>query len=164
MPNALAHVLLAIFAAELIRRLSKKKFKLFYVLVAGIAGLIPDLDIIFYWFVNLFTHAPLYNIHRTFTHTIFLPLIFLVLTLVFIKHKKYFLFFGMVTLGISVHLLLDLTATSLRIFYPFSELRLGLNLIPGGEFGRTILLGFDAILLVSWLIYQYYNHNLKDFV
>tara|TARA_Y100000034_G_scaffold125404_1_gene174896 strand:- start:851 stop:994 length:144 start_codon:yes stop_codon:yes gene_type:complete len=45
MPYAVTHVLVAIIVAELLRDYWKK-FNLHYVLIAGIGGLLPDIDII----------------------------------------------------------------------------------------------------------------------
>ena len=53
MPYAVTHVIFALVIADVIRDYvvrDKKKFPLHYVLIAGIAGLLPDIDILFDWF------------------------------------------------------------------------------------------------------------------
>ena len=46
MPYAVAHTILTIVMADIYRDyITKKKFPMIYVFIAGIAGLIPDLDI-----------------------------------------------------------------------------------------------------------------------
>ena len=166
MPNAATHIIIPLLIAAVIRDfVVKRRFSTFYVLTAGIAGLLPDLDIIFYWFLNLFRAVPLAEVHRWFFHSLAIPLIFLIPALIFYKKKKVSLFFLMVTLGTFIHIVLDLVLSGyLRPFYPLSSLQLGLNLIPGSELGGTIILGLDAVLLVLWLIWEYRQHNIKDYI
>jgi len=81
MPHAVTHVLLAIIIADIIRDYivrDNKKFPLHYILIAGIAGLIPDIDVIAYWFLNLSFGTPLEAIHRVYTHTFIIPVIILI--------------------------------------------------------------------------------------
>ena len=57
MPYAVTHVLVAIILAEIIRDYivkDKKKFPLHYILIAGIAGLLPDVDVVFDIFNGFF--------------------------------------------------------------------------------------------------------------
>ena len=54
MPYAVAHVILTIVIADIYRDyFAKKRFPMIYVLIVGIAGLIPDLDIPASWLLNL---------------------------------------------------------------------------------------------------------------
>jgi len=83
MPFAVTHVLVAIIVADVIRDYTVKnsrKFPLHYVLIAGIAGLLPDIDVPIWWILNNFGYT-LAEVHRTFSHTLFIPLIFLALAL-----------------------------------------------------------------------------------
>ena len=53
MPYAVAHVILTIVIADIYRDyFAKKRFPMVYVLIAGIAGLIPDADILVSWIFN----------------------------------------------------------------------------------------------------------------
>ncbi|MEK6892743.1 MAG: metal-dependent hydrolase, partial [Nanoarchaeota archaeon] len=81
MPQAVTHVLASAIAASVIRdknKKDKKKFPLHYVLISGLAGLLPDLDVIAFWVLYFFGFT-IDEVHRSFTHTIFIPLIFLAL-------------------------------------------------------------------------------------
>ena len=52
MAYAVTHMLIAMFAVELFRKFIikyNKKFPRYYILIAAIAGLIPDLDIAAYY-------------------------------------------------------------------------------------------------------------------
>ncbi len=70
MPYAVTHVILTIVIADLYRDYAaKKKFPMIYVLIAGIAGLLPDLDIPALWAFN-FVFGTNYNFHRIYTHSL----------------------------------------------------------------------------------------------
>ena len=67
MPLAVTHVLITIVLIDLYRHyIAKNSFSRAYVLVAGIAGLLPDADIPLNWIIS-----PLLNIdiHGIFTHS-----------------------------------------------------------------------------------------------
>lgn len=174
MPNAVTHVLVAIIIADVIRDYivkDKKKIPLYLILVAGIAGLLPDLDIVVYWFLRAVYSIDIAQVHRTFSHTLFVPAIFLTIGFATCKMKKItkykisisdIAFFT--ALGVSVHLLLDFLLVGWIIpFYPFSYYSIGLNLIPY-TWQTTIVPGMDAILLILWLVHEYKNHRIKDFI
>lgn len=166
MPNAATHVLAALISADVIRDyFAKKRFSLFFVVVAGIAGLFPDIDVLIYWAVNLFREVPLNLVHRYFTHTLFIPLIFFLVALLFRKKKGAFLLFSMAALGSFVHLVLDITLSgTVMPFYPFINFSFGLQLIPAGQMGSTIIAGLDAFLLVGWIVHEFMKHKIKDFI
>ncbi|MFH1332021.1 MAG: metal-dependent hydrolase, partial [archaeon] len=91
MPHAVTHVLVAIIIADIIRDYivkNKKQIPLYLVLVAGIAGLLPDLDIIAYWFLRIVSSIEISEVHRTFTHTLFIPAIFLAIGFATYKMKR----------------------------------------------------------------------------
>lgn len=170
MPHAVTHVLIVIIIASIIRDyIVKKKFSLIYVLIAGVAGLLPDIDIPIYWLLSLFTNIP--EIHRTFTHTIFLPLIFFGLAFIF-KNKKLFklnlkLVFLMISLGTFIHLLLDaFLAGYILPLYPFSHVLIGLNIIQYLPLviQKSFLPAVDAVLLILWLAHEQIKHRIKDFI
>lgn len=166
MPQAVTHVIVPILIVAVIRDfVIKKPFSTFYVLVAGIAGLLPDIDIITYWILNFFLEVPLGIVHRWFLHSIFIPIIFLIIALALYKHRKMFLFFLMISAGSFIHIVLDMIFSGyVRPFYPLSNLQMGLNLIPSTELGHTIVIGLDAILLVLWLLWEYRQKNIKDYI
>ena len=70
MPYAVAHVILTIVVADIYRDyFAKKKFPMIYVLIAGIAGLLPDADIPAGWIFNSIFGAD-YSFHRIYTHSL----------------------------------------------------------------------------------------------
>lgn len=176
MPQAVTHVLIALILADIIRDYiikDKRKFPLHYVLIAGIAGLLPDIDILLLWIMKLFTTVSYYEVHRLVTHSFIWPLFFLVLALLTANAKIPFLgkhklklnwIFYMLALGIFTHLILDsLFAGLITPFWPFSAERFGLGLIKNSLDG-TLLPGLDAILLIAWLIHEELKHKISDFI
>lgn len=165
MPHAATHILVALIVADFIKdhiMKDRKKFPLHYVLVAGIAGLLPDIDVIVFWFLQIFSFS-LNEIHRTFSHTIFFPLAFLALAYIFTNYHKRRLFFLMVALGSFIHLILDFTIMGvIRPIYPLSSFAIGLELFKGVWAG-TLIPGIDAILLVLWLVHEEKQHKISDF-
>jgi len=170
MPLAVTHVLIALIVADIIRDYIIKvprKFPLHYVLIAGIAGMLPDIDILFDWFS---TGDP---IHRLFTHTLILPILFLLLALTtkntkvkfLTKHKlRLNVVFYMIALGTFIHLILDgLLSGIIFPFFPFSTYSFGLDLI-GKTPWPNLLAGIDAILLIAWLIHEEIRHKISDFI
>ncbi|MBI2575976.1 metal-dependent hydrolase [Candidatus Woesearchaeota archaeon] len=112
MPQAVLHILFTIIVLDLLRDYflkDRKKLPLHYVFIGGIAGLVPDADIPLYWLVNNVLGIQVEWFHRTITHSLFFPLVFLALTfaaMALSRRKKVWLFFAVVTFGFSVHLLL----------------------------------------------------------
>lgn len=183
MPYAVTHVLVAIILAEIIRDYivkDKKKFPLHYILIAGIAGLLPDVDVVFDIFNGFFGIVT--KVHPSFTHSllwipIFLLLAFTVLGVEkkkgkgikwlekgFTKHHlKISGILFIVTFGIAVHLLLDGTLIG-NIRLGFFTPPIGLHLLPEGDLGNMISNGMDAILLLLWLIHEEWKHKISSFI
>tara|TARA_Y100000310_G_C20103679_1_gene543933 strand:- start:1 stop:513 length:513 start_codon:yes stop_codon:yes gene_type:complete len=170
MPLAVTHVLIPLILADIYRdHFAKKRFNLHYVVIAGIAGLLPDIDIMFYWLVSVFRDVAVNDIHRTFTHGLFFPAIFLIIAL-FSKDIKVF---GLklkyvclaIVFGTLMHMTLDGFLNGVIIpFYPLSDWTFGLNLIPNETFGGTFFTSLDAILLVIWLVHEEINHKITDYI
>jgi membrane-bound metal-dependent hydrolase YbcI (DUF457 family) len=180
MPQAIMHVLVPLVLMALIRdwynsKKGKNVLSIHYVLVAGLAGLIPDLDVAVYW-ILYFSGYTLEEVHRTFAHTIFIPLIFLILFLIFSKLKpielgkrglKLHLIFLMFALGSFLHLVLDAIFVGYIIpLYPFFSAKIGLNL--AGMFpaplDRLFIPCLETAILVFWLVYLERKHKVSDFI
>tara|TARA_Y100000310_G_scaffold343699_1_gene452554 strand:+ start:1660 stop:2145 length:486 start_codon:yes stop_codon:yes gene_type:complete len=161
MPNAVTHILVAILFIDLFRDyvVKKRAFPLYLVLIGGVAGLMPDIDILIIWLFDL-------NVHRLYTHSFMIPVLFLLVGLVAYRYRKMLgkLFF-VVSAGWVTHILLDgLLSGSVIPFWPVSTMAWGMNLLPGSTFGGTLYAGIDAILLVVWLVHEYFQHNIKDYI
>ncbi len=181
MPQAATHILIPLIFVSLfrdyyIKKKNKKTFPLHYVLIAGIAGILPDLDIAAFWILYFFGFT-FDGVHRTFMHTLFVPLVFVLLAFITInfrnirklrnKKLKLWVIFLMIALGSFLHLLLDASFNgSIIPFYPLSNYSVRLNL-----FGYLPLAlekiaspSLDAGLLIVYLIYLELKHKISDFI
>ena len=180
MPQAILHILVPLVLAALFKdwyesKKGKGSFPLHYVLIAGLAGLIPDLDIVAFWILYFFGFT-LETVHRTFLHSIFVPIIFLVLAFSFKKvrirhirkHKiKLSTIFLMIAFASFTHLVLDAIFSGFIMpIYPFSVFTIGLNL--AGLFPEPLdglfIPSLEAALLFVWLAYLEIKHKISDFI
>jgi membrane-bound metal-dependent hydrolase YbcI (DUF457 family) len=177
MPQAITHFLIPVILLELFRNslFDKKVFPVHYVFITGLAGLLPDLDIAVYYVMSFFGFT-IQEVHRTFSHTLLIPLFFVILSLLFsgFKNKeigksrlrmKYI--FLVIAFGIFTHLALDaLISGDIMPFFPLSTLKIGLNLISlvPLPWQNTILPTLDAMILVFWMIYLEVKHKISRFI
>src|SRR3989338_9835461 len=124
MPFAVTHVLSSIILVDLYRDYfakHKKYFTLHTIFIAGFAGLLPDIDIPFGYFLNIFG---IELAHRTFTHTPLFGLIFLIPAIILWRYKKHkvAMYFFVTCFGILLHISLDYLlspdiGTGIMLFY-----------------------------------------------
>ena len=175
MPQAVTHIIIPLVLVDIYRDyIVKKKFNIRYVLIAGLSGLLPDIDIAFAWILRLFSNISITELHRTITHSVWFPLFFLVLffltknySIKFIKKQKLKLnyVFLAIAFGTFIHIILDLTFSGyVSIFYPLSNFSIGLNIVPLGFFEGTFFAGLDAILITIWLIHEELKHRISDYI
>jgi len=180
MPLAVTHFIIPALIVALFRDWYNKKHKtrvpLHYVLIAGLAGVLPDIDIAVYGVLRFFANYPIEEIHRTLTHSLFFPLIFVVLALVFHaaniprlgKHKLHLpTIFWIFAFGTFMHILLDGTIDwYVHPFLPFSNYQFGLNLLGylPAPFSGLALPFLDGVLLIAWLVYLELRHKISDFI
>lgn len=177
MPQAATHIIIALILGSLFRDCltDKKKFPLHYVLILGIASLLPDLDLAVYWILYWFGFA-MSEVHRTFTHSLLFPLVFFVASIFTLKFKnknlgkhrlKIHTILLIIGFGILIHFILDLAiAGSIMPFYPFSFFSIGNDITwnmpqPLKEIFFPCL---DAALIVLWIIYLEWKHKISDFI
>ena len=178
MPHAIFHIVFAMLIAEFIREYvvkDKKKFSMHYVFIAGIAGALPDIDILAYWGLYFFGFS-LEQVHRTFTHTLFVPLVFFILALFTWKfknknlgrhHLKLHNIFLMIALGLFIHLVLDFVVSgTISPFFPLLKFSIGLNLASLLPFPIQQLIepSLDAAIFIFWLFWLEYKHKLSNFI
>ena len=173
MPQAVTHVLLTIILVGFYRDyVTKHKhyFSLYTVLIAGFAGLFPDIDVPLNWIFKVYGYIfPLWQ-HGGITHTPTFALIFLVPGLLFLKKGKHkmAMYFFVMSFGISFHLFLDWLLgggghSGIMFLWPFSHTgwRIGLLTKAGLD---SVPQALDAIILLSWLFYIEKKHKISDFV
>ncbi|MBI5803719.1 metal-dependent hydrolase [Candidatus Pacearchaeota archaeon] len=168
MPLAVTHIIFPILLFSLIRdyylkKGDREKFQLHYVLIVGIGGVLPDIDIPISFILN-FLGITSWDVHYTFTHSLFLPLSLFVLFLIFntfnlkaklcniSRHKlKLSLIFLMLAIGTLIHIILDASFQNFLDLFS-TELR---SYIPAT---------LDGILLVIWIIYLEIKHKISGFI
>ncbi|MBI2124753.1 metal-dependent hydrolase [Candidatus Pacearchaeota archaeon] len=178
MPQAVTHIIIALIAGSLIRDYAvkdKKKFPLHYILILGIAAMLPDIDVAIYWVLHWFGFT-LSEVHRTFSHNLFVPLLFLAIAGLTWKlknkglgrhHLKLHTIFLMIALGVFIHLVLDATiAGQIMPFYPLSTFSLGNNITAfmPAPLNQLFFPSLDAALIILWLIYIEWKHKISDFI
>jgi len=160
MPFVVTHMLLPMILIDIFRdnilKIKKSKLPNKYILIAGLAGLLPDVDLFFGNFIA----------HRTITHTIWLPLAFLLFSSIFYLIKKYdwSKISLMIFIGMGTHIILDLvTAGSIPLFYPVSNTLFAVNLISPGS-ATFVYSAMDAALLWIWFFRKFSGKRIEDVV
>lgn len=163
MAYSVTHVILTIVILDLFRHyvFGKLKFPRYWLLIGGIAGLVPDLDIPFSWIYNFFTGLAV-DFHGTFTHSLIFPLIFLVLggILYYKKNSKWAGICFVISAGWFLHLILDCGFGDPKEFiWPFFIN----NFCP--QWGiQPYAMHLDAIILVLWLVHEEVHKKIKDYI
>lgn len=168
MPYAVTHVLLTIIVLEIVRDYivrDKRKFPLHFVFLGGVAGLLPDIDILLGWLLKPFGIAVA---HGMITHTIFFAMVFLAISLVYYRFNKrasaiFLIFFS----AIVFHVFLDyLLGGGYRegsmLLYPLSFEMYKLHLLPTEDIPH-LMAGLDAVILLLWLYHEEKKHKISSF-
>jgi hypothetical protein len=178
MAYAVTHMLVAMFAVEMYRKFFVKNNKIFpryYILIAAIAGLIPDLDIAAYYFLYFFGFT-LNQIHRTFMHSVFIPLALFIIGMFFYKtgiknpqlrkHRlKISTIFFIFAAGTMIHLTLDIIYGKLPPLYPFFTTPIGLDLlslVPKG-LQELVPATIDGVLFLFWLMWMEFKLKVNHY-
>lgn len=173
MPLAVTHVLLTIISIDLYRDYiakHKKYFPLYTILIAGIAGLLPDIDIPINWLLNSFGYSFELLTHGGITHTVLFGLIFLIPAFIFLKKKKNktaTLFF-VITFGVLFHVFLDWLLGGggfygIMWFWPITTQTFKIHLLSKINL-LNIPAAIDALILLGWLFHEEAKHKIKDYI
>lgn len=182
MPQAVTHILIPILLIALFRDYfvkDKSKFPLHYVLIAGLGGVLPDIDIPISLVLKTFGIVS-WSLHKTLTHSIFFPLTFLIIGLLLRPTKekaricrirnhelKWSSIFFILAFGTATHIFLDILVwEGSFLFYPFLNIDFGIKLlrfIPE-NLRNTVFALMDGIFLVIWISYLELKHKISDFI
>jgi len=180
MAYTITHVLVVVLLVELFRIYFIKnnyKFPRYYILIAAFAAILPDLDIIAVYALYPFGFA-IEQVHRTFLHSIFVPLILFVIGLIIWKagwkiselRKRHvnlpFVFF-VLAFGSFIHLVLDfIVGGYFAPFYPFIDWKIGLDLIGyfPEELRNIILVSLDTFLFFLWLFWMVFKLKISKYI
>ncbi len=179
MPYAITHILAVIILVEIFRDFfvkNNKTFPRYYILIAAIGAIIPDLDIAAYYILYFFGFT-FDQIHKTFFHTLFIPIILFLIGFASLKinfksqrtkkmHLKISTIFFIFSFGASIHILLDsIFDNNLMLFYPISNFSAGFNLVSvfPKELRWLILPTLDGILLLFWIFWMEFKLKINDY-
>jgi len=169
MPLAVTHILLTIILVDLYRDYVAKHrrfFTLHTLVIAGIAGLLPDIDIPINWLLSIFGA----NLtHGTITHVPILGLMFLIPAFILLRKEKHktAMYFFVICFGILFHILLDYflgggTWEGIMLLWPLSTQAFKIHLLS--KIGlENIPAAIDALVLLGWLWHEEIKHKIKDF-
>ena len=181
MPQAVTHFLLPALLVALLRdyyikKKERRSFPLHYVLIAGIGGVLPDIDILVFLLLQPFGLS-FYEVHRTYTHSLLVVLLFLFLGVIFHhskikalgKHKlKLGIIFYLLSFGIFTHIFLDalISGETIKLLYPLSHSTIWTNLVDYLPQPFNVLFTplLDGIVLIIWIIYLELKHKISDFI
>lgn len=176
MPLAVTHVILTIIVVDLFRDYVLKGggyrrfFTLHTLMVAGIAGLLPDIDVVFGFIQNLGAQTAQIVSHGGFTHTPVFGLVFLIPAAVLWYKRKYKIatYFFVITFGIIFHVFLDSilwggAAEGVMWFWPISNQTHSFYLLPE-YLSLDTRAAMDAIILLLWLWHEETKHKIRDFI
>ncbi|MCX6820958.1 MAG: metal-dependent hydrolase [Candidatus Aenigmarchaeota archaeon] len=190
MPLAVTHVLVPIIVFEILRDRSKWMQKMFspkHTFLVGVAGLMPDMDMLLFTALNrlgIITETAIG--HRIFLHNLWIPLGFLMFAALFglvwpalmgRRNRKYrqgksvafAKVFLLLAVGWMFHLALDAVLTGeVMPFYPISDYLVNWNLTGAlaaatGIEQLTMLVSLDALLLIGWLWHEQFAHKIRDY-
>ncbi|HLC54719.1 MAG TPA: metal-dependent hydrolase [Candidatus Nanoarchaeia archaeon] len=168
MPQAVTHFIFSLVLFTVVWScLHKKdaKIPLAYVLLAGLAGLLPDIDYALFWIMYTLGYLSDVNlVHRIFTHSLVFPLAFGLIAFVLmrvrltIKHRQINAgaVLAIVAFGSLIHIALDAALSGyIRPLYPFSFVEIGTGLLDGiePELRQQLMATFDGLIFVLWITY-----------
>ncbi len=164
MAYAVTHILVPLIIISVFHHYyyKGKKLPIWVILLGGVAGLMPDLDIVLSWILSIGSGSHV-DIHGSFTHSFLWPIIFAVLGLIFYRlRKQRWMQIALVTsFGWLTHILIDILYKPRELkawTWPFdTQITVG-----GGWDLYTYGVHIDAILLVLWLVHEQYKHKIKD--
>ena len=164
MALAVTHVLIPIIILDLLRHylFGKKKFSRYLLVIGGIAGLAPDIDIPLSWLINLFADNNV-NLHSlSISHSFLFVLVFLSIALLFQSrhNQKWANIFYVIAAGWTMHLGLDwFFGEYKQLFWPFMT---PAYMFPSWDLWKYSE-SIDAIILVLWLVHEEFHKYIKDY-
>ena len=165
MALAVTHVILTIVALDIFRHyvFGLKKFPRYLLVIGGIAGLFPDIDIPLGWIISFISGSSI-SFHGHYTHTIFWPLLLVGVAgiLHYKQNLKWARIFYVISAGWFLHLPLDCLHGGYSSFlWP-----LAINTkawCPQWSI-NAYRHGIEAIILVVWLVHEELRKKIKDYI
>jgi membrane-bound metal-dependent hydrolase YbcI (DUF457 family) len=172
MPLAVTHVLSSILLVDFYRDFlthHKKYIRLHTIFLAGLGGLLPDIDMVITFIFSLFAkETPMLLRHGGITHTPLFALLFLIPGIILWKKKQHIkaMNWFVIAFGIFLHIFLDFflgggMSTGIMWFFPFSQTGVAIHLLSGIPSAFAAL---DAIFLLVWLYVMDKKRRVKDYI
>lgn len=164
MALAVTHILIPLILLDLARHyiFKKENFPRYLVVIGGLAGLAPDLDVILGWIYSLITGVST-NLHGEALHSLYWPLL-LVLAAIYLHYKnqmKWASILYVIAFGLTFHAFLDCLFGGMKWFlWPIFTSSLKFCPQWGIQHHATSI---DAILLVLWLVHEELHKKIKDY-
>ena len=166
MAYSVTHIILTIVILDLLRHyiFGKKIFPRYLLVVGGIAGLLPDIDIPASWIYNLFMGTSA-NFHGGLTHSIIFPIVLVLIGLFLqfkIENHKWAKIMYVISFGLFFHLILDCMFGGYKTFlWPLFVN----NLTFCPQWGiSNYMQSIDAIILVVWLVHEEVHKKIRDYI
>lgn len=164
MALAVTHIILTIVLLDIFRHyvFGVHKFPRHLLVIGGIAGLLPDIDLVFTWVYNFFMGTQI-DLHGAFTHSLIFPVILLGIAvfLHYQKQIKWAQIFYVIAAGWFLHLFLDCMFGGYKTFFwPFFS---GFGSFCPQWGIDSYAAGIDAVILVLWLVHEEVHKKVKDY-
>ncbi|MAE49913.1 hypothetical protein CMI48_03730 [Candidatus Pacearchaeota archaeon] len=180
MPQAVTHILLPILLVSFwrdyyLRKRDRSQFPLHYVLIAGLGGVLPDVDFAAFWLAKA-AGITNYALHRSYTHYLIIPIILFLgfFALKNINHPslgrhklRLNIICLMLALGYTIHILLDAYLMGpIQLLLPLITIEIGSPLLQSwlGEAAGLFTATLDGALLVIWITYLEWKHKISNFI
>src|SRR3989344_2604395 len=173
MPYAVTHVILTIVLVDFYRdywmRNHKRYLTLHTIFLAGVGGVLPDIDYLLYWLAQTFGYAAQSLTHGGVLHTPIMALPFLASGYWFWKQQKHriaMVFFA-ITFGVLFHLVLDYLIwgeSGVMWLWPLRDTFYVSPLFQKPVIGDTAFAMLDGIILLLWLWHEEWKHKISDYL
>ncbi len=164
MALAVTHIIGTIFILDMFRHyvFGKKSFPRRLVIIGGLAGLAPDVDVVLGWIVGYVKETTV-SLHGLFTHSLIWVAFFLAVggILYFYNKKQWATVAYVIAAGWFLHILLDCAFNGYSTFlWPFP---IDTKLFCPGTLANIYRTSIDALILIAWLIHEEVHNYIKDY-
>ncbi len=164
MALAVTHVILTIVILDIFRHyvFGKEHFPRYLLVIGGVAGLLPDIDIPLTWLYRMITGSTL-SLHGLFTHSFFFVILFATIAVAYQMRgeMKWAKIFYVISAGWLSHIILDCLYGGYKTF--FWPLNFASTYCP--QWGVSAYAAdIDAIILVLWLVHEEVHQRIKDYI
>jgi len=174
MPLTVTHVIITVIIVDLYRDYitkHKKYFTLHTIFLAGVFGLLPDIDVLLGMLASIIHFdIPLLLQHGGITHTPLFALLFLIPGIILwrMKKKKTAVYFYVAAFAIFLHLLMDFTLGGggnygIMWLFPFTMQGWNLHLINYFNV-PNLSQAIEVFILLGWLWHEEIKHKISDFI